>query len=60
MTDPREAAQTGGQGVKSVPGRVWKKAGEVCGQVKVSSSGLILRTGALGQNVRFAERTLLG
>ena len=31
-----------GQGVKSVPGRVWEKAGEVHGQVKVSSSGLML------------------
>lgn len=59
VSDPREAAQTGGQGVKSVPGRVWEKAGEVCGQVKVSSSGLMLRMGTLGRNVCFAERPLL-
>ena len=48
-----------GQGVKSALGRVWEKAGEVRGQVKVSSSGPMLRMGTLGRNVCFAERPLL-
>lgn len=56
----QRGSSDGGQGVKSVPGRVWEKAGEVRGQVRVSSSGLILRTGTLGRDVCFAGHTLLG
>lgn len=49
VTDFREAVPTAGQRVKSVLGRVWRRAGELRGQVKMSSSGLTLRTVLLGR-----------